>query len=148
MQRIDALGGTIDGPYGDTKRPLMKSISSGASKFSFHICGRAVDLNQGNPRYVVVREPQGSRLWWRIYCKTPQGQRLDLTAEIEREGLFERIPAQNGWEQDARKKEWWHFQWVPGKQKTFQDECELVGITEQQLRAFGYTYADLDHVPG
>jgi len=150
MSRVNGLGGTIDGPYGDTRRPLMKTISVGASKFSFRICGRAVDLNQGlgNSRYHVVPEPRGERMWWRIFCKTAHGTSFDLTAEIERGGLFERIPAQPGWEQDGRKREWWHFQWVPEKQKTFQDECELIGITEKQLRAAGYQDADLDHVPG
>lgn len=170
---IQGLGGTIDGPYGDTKRPLMQTISTGASKYSFHMCGRAVDLNQGlgYSRYFPVQEGP----YWRIYCKTAdqsgaQGQRLsgitmhnfathaddplpvgyylDLTAQIESLGLFERIAAQKGWEDDTRKSEWWHFQWVPKKQQTFQDECELIGITEAQLRAFGYTDADLDHLPG
>jgi hypothetical protein len=177
MAAIRDIGGTIDGPYGDTERPLMKTISAGASKYSFHMCGRAVDLNQGlgNSRYFPVREPRGSRTYWRIYCQTldqsgaqgeepsaiafhnfathsddplPDGYYVDLTAEIERGGLFERIAAQAGWEHDTRMSEWWHFQWVPEKQQTFQDECELIGIAEQQLRAFGYADADLDHPPG
>ena len=175
--RIKELGGTIDGPYGDTKRPLMKSISTGASKFTFHVCGRAVDLNQGQRRYFIAREPRGEQTFWRIYCRTadqtgaqgrkfdagsasiygfaahrefplPAGYYLDLTAEIERGGLFEPIRAQQGWEQNSRKAEWWHFQWLLQKQVTFQDECELIGITEGQLRAAGYDDADLDHAPG
>jgi hypothetical protein len=175
--RITELGGTIDGPYGDTKRPLMTSISTGASKFTFHVCGRAVDLNQGQKRYFVAREPRGEQTFWRIYCRTadqtgaqgrkfdagsasfygfaahrelplPRGYYLDLTAEIERAGLFEPIHAQQGWEQNSRKAEWWHFEWTPQKQATFQDESELIGITEAQLRASGYTDADLDHPPG
>jgi hypothetical protein len=172
---IRQIGGTIDGPYGDTKRPIMTTISAGASKYSFHICGRAVDLNQGNSAYFVAREPQAAETWWRIYCKTddqsgargqrfagvtihnfytgletalPDGYYLDLTAEIERGGLFERIRAQDGWERDERQCEWWHFQWVPDKQATFQDECELAGIPEAPLRAAGYSNADLDHTPG
>ena len=176
-RRIAEMGGTIDGPYGDTKRPLMAAVCPGASKFSFHICGRAVDLNQGQCRYFGVREPRYGRVFWRVYCRTadqsgaqgtklaagdvrfynfaahreypsPPGYYLDLTAEIERGGLFERIHAQQGWEQDTRKAEWWHFQWVPDKQATFQDECELVGVSEAQLRGCGYTDADLDHPPG
>lgn len=175
--RIKQLGGTIDGPYGDTKRPLMTAISTGASKFSFHVCGRAVDLNQGQKGYFVAREPRADQTFWRIYCRTadqsgaqgrkfdagsatfhgfaahreyplPRGYYLDLTAEIERTGQFEPIHAQQGWEQIARKAEWWHFQWVPEKQATFEDECELIGVTEAQLRASGYTDADLDHAPG
>lgn len=177
MATIGNLGGTIDGPYGDTQRPLMETISTGASKYSFHMCGRAVDLNQGlgNTRYFPACEPQGSRMYWRLYCKTadqsgargakvsgvafhnfathsddplPDGYYIDLTAGIERGGLFERIAAQTGWEHDTRLSEWWHFQWIPEKQQTFQDECELIGTTEQQLRACGYADADLDHAPG
>ena len=176
-ERIRQLGGTIDGPYGDTRRQIARGVGIGASKFSFHISGRAVDLNQGQIRYRVAREPRGSQTLWRIYCWTtdqsgaqgkkfepgsiacygfaargeyprPGGYYLDLTAEIERSGLFERIPAQNGWQQETRRSEWWHFQWVRDKQKTFQDECELVGITEAQLRAAGYADVDLDHPPG
>jgi hypothetical protein len=184
-QKTTQKGGTIAGPYGDTRRPLMKAISVGASKYSFHIVGRAVDLNQtlGDPRgqrYFILRETSGGVTWWRIYCKTddqqgsqgvkvpkgtiqayrfgdgqlyyiPEGYYLDLTAEIEEGGQFERIHAQSGWTASGpgyRKTEWWHFQWAPDKQPTFQDECELVGITEQQLRNAGYTDEDLDHVPG
>jgi hypothetical protein len=175
--RMRGLGGTIDGPYGDMKRPLMTAVSTGASKFSFHVCGRAVDLNQGQKRYFVAREPQDRQTWWRIYCRTgdqtgaqgrkfakgevscyafashreyplPAGYYLDLTAEIEQGGLFERIHAQDGWEKQAAKAEWWHFQWKPDKQATFQDECELIGVTEADLRAAAYTDADLDHPPG
>ena len=179
MARIRELGGTIDGPYGDTKRPFLKTIPTGASKFSFHMCGRAVDLNQGlgNSRYYVAREPLGARIAWRIYCKTanqtgaqgemleagrvlchnfathqefpiPAAYYLNLTKEIEKDDNFEHICAQTGWEQATPKSEWWHFQWVPDKQKTFQDECELIGIAEKQLRASGYGDADLDHPPG
>ncbi len=177
MSEVQGMGGTIGGPYGDTQRPLMQTISAGASKYSFHMCGRAVDLNQGlaYSRYFPARDPQGSRMYWRIYCKTadqsgaqgaklsgavtynflahsddplPDGYYFDLTAEIERGGLFERIAAQTGWDRDTRLSEWWHFQWVPEKQQTFQDECEMIGTTGQELRAFGYADADLDHAPG
>jgi hypothetical protein len=177
MTKIQELGGTIEGPYGDTKRPLMTTISDGASKYSFHIPGRAVDLNQGNQRYFVVCDPQETQMWWRLLCKTAdqtgaQGQKfeagsvachsfwthqdapiaagyyLDLTQEIQSGGEFERICAQSGWERDSRQAEWWHFQWVAAKQATFQDECELVGITETELRAAGYADGDLDHAPG
>ena len=175
LPKIAALGGSISGPYGDTRRPLMKTISPGASKFSFHICGRAVDLNQANASYFPSRETQASRTLWRIWCRCadqtgaqgarltgierydfathtdaplPAGYYFDLTAAIENGGLFERIPAQSGWEREYRASEWWHFEWVPEKQKTFQDECELIGITERQLRDGGYSDADLDHPPG
>jgi len=183
--RIRSLGGTIDGPYGDTKRPLMKTIKVGASKYSFHYVGRAVDLNQslGNARgqrYFIVQETVANRTYWRLFCKTtdqtgkqgtkiakatktayrfgdgasyqiPEGYYIDLTAEIERGGSFERIAAQTGWGPSGgayNKSEWWHFQYVPQKEATFQDECELIGITEKTLRDIGYTDADLEHAPG
>ena len=175
IPKMEALGGSIAGPYGDTKRPLMKTISPGASKFSFHICGRAIDLNQGNRSYFPSRETRGSKTLWRIWCRCAdqtgaQGSRVngveyhnfithadvplpdayyfDLTSAVESEGLFERIPAQNGWQREYQASEWWHFQWVPDKQKTFQDECELIGITQQELLDAGYSEADLDHEPG
>jgi hypothetical protein len=175
MPQIELLGGSIAGPYGDTTRPLMKTISPGASKYSFHICGRAVDLNQGNRAYFPSLETQGSQTLWRIWCRCAdqsgaQGSRVsgaesyqflthtavpladgyyfDLTGAIENSGCFERIPAQDGWQREYQASEWWHFQWVPEKQKTFQDECELIGITGQDLRNGGYSDADLDHEPG
>lgn len=175
LPQIAALGGSIAGPYGDTKRPLMKTISPGASKFSFHICGRAVDLNQGNRGYFPSRETQGTQTLWRIWCRCadqsgaqgrrvdsvqfhnfvshadvplPDGYYFDLTAALERGGLFERIPAQSNWPREYQASEWWHYQWVPEKQATFQDECELIGVTAQQLLQSGYTAADLDHQPG
>jgi hypothetical protein len=175
MPQIEALGGSIAGPYGDTKRPIMTTISPGASKYSFHICGRAVDVNQDDRAYFPSRETQGSQTLWRIWCRCadqsgaqgakvtgvechdfishtdiplPAGYYFDLTSVVENGGFFERIPAQDGWEREYQASEWWHFQWVPDKQKTFQDECELVGITEQQLRDGGYSDADLDHEPG
>ena len=175
MPKIEALGGSIGGPYGDTKRPLMKTISPGASRFSFHICGHAIDLNQAHRSYFPARETQGARTLWRIWCRCldqsgaqgsridgveyynfaehcdaplPAGYYVDLTAAIEESGLFERIPAQNGWQREYQASEWWHFQWVPEKQKTFQDECELIGIGEAELRKAGYSEPDLDHPPG
>jgi hypothetical protein len=185
INKIASLGGTIAGPYGDTKRPLMKTIKVGASKFSFHYVGRAVDLNQAlgggtGQRYYIVKEAVSSDTYWRLYCKTddqtgkqgvkiakgtvtayrfgdgadykiPEAYYIDLTAEIERGGLFERIHAQGGWSASGsgyNKTEWWHFQYVPDKEETFQDECELIGITEKTLRDIGYTDADLDHAPG
>jgi len=185
ITKVAGLGGTIAGPYGDTKRPLMQATKVGASKYSFHAAGRAIDLNQslGNhrgQRYWVAQEQGSGATYWRIYCKTqdqsggqgnqiarhtvqayrfgdgvlywiPEGYYIDLTAEIERSGQFERIHAQTGWGPAGsayNKSEWWHFQWRPDKQATFQDEVELIGVTERQLRDAGYTDADLDHAPG
>jgi hypothetical protein len=175
-------GGTIEGPYGDTMRPLGKAKKAGASSFSFHIVGRAVDLkqeltNRPNRRYYVAKDVTSGASYWRIYCSTqnqdgsqgskfakgkvdywdfvdqkainiPEGHYVDLTDEIEKGGLFERIPAQSGWESTYNRAEWWHFQWKPDKQETFQDECELVGISETALRNAGYSELDMDRKPG
>jgi hypothetical protein len=183
--KIKSIGGTIDGPYGDTLRPLMGTIKVGASKFSFHNAGRAIDLNQSlaNPkgqRYFLVKDPAGADMYWKIYCKTgdqtgkqgtkiakgaldayrfgdgatykiPEGYFIDLTSEIQSGGAFERIHAQSGWGPSGsayNKSEWWHFQWVRDKEATFQDEVELIGVTEEQLRKIGYSDADLEHRPG
>ena len=182
ISSVKGHGGTIEGPYGDTMRALGKAKKAGASSFSFHIVGRAVDLkqeltNRPNRRYYVAKDPTGGVDYWRIYCTTqeqdgsqgakyekgkveywdfvdkknikiPEGYYVDLTSEIEKGGLFERIPAQAGWEGTYNKTEWWHFQWKPDKQETFQDECELVGISEKDLRNAGYSVTDLDHKPG
>jgi hypothetical protein len=72
-----------------------------------------------------------------------------MTAVIESTGKFERIPAQNGWDGVYNKAEWWHFQYKLAKQATFLDEMELIGYTEAQLRAGGWSSDDaLDHAPG
>jgi hypothetical protein len=171
-----ALGGTVEGPYGDSKRGLGKATKVGASSFSFHIVGRAIDLNQAfaNPsgrRYWIARDAESTaRDYWRkdgtqgtlyekggVKCQSfqpnttfdiPKGYYLDLTAELEKDGKFERIPAHGGWDTNYNKTEWWHFQYLPDKQVTFQDECELIGIGELDLKKAGYTVADMDRRPG
>ena len=76
VSMIKSKGGTIDGPYGDTTRPLTYRKSTGGnSLFSFHYTGRAIDLNQGlaggrGQRYFVVKENLEGEVYWRIYCKT------------------------------------------------------------------------------
>jgi hypothetical protein len=183
VAQIKSKGGTIDGPYGDTKRQLKKATKVGASSFSFHIVGRAIDLQQelsDNPgrRYWVTKDVPAGNGWWRIYCKTdkqdgtqgkahakneikywdfverkehslpPDVYFMDLTDEIESGGEFERIHAQGGWATTYNQTEWWHFQYVPDKQETFQDECELVGYSEKALKDAGYSEADMDRRPG
>ncbi|MDP1861330.1 MAG: peptidoglycan-binding domain-containing protein [Gemmatimonadaceae bacterium] len=180
--KIKGLGGTLDGPFGDTKRAIGKAKKDGASSFSFHTVGRAVDLQQAlaggrGQRYYIAKDARSDGQYWRIYCKSdkqdgsqgkkyekdivacwsfwdkkafklPAGHYIDLTAEIESGGKFERIRAHEGWESNTNRSEWWHFQYALDKQTTFQDECELVGITEKQLRDAGYGDADLDRRPG
>ena len=172
-------GGTLAGPYGDTLRGLGHATSTSASSFSFHCCGRAVDINQAfSPKtYAIVKDGTAASMRFRIYCKTDkqdgtqgtkmtkgqvkiwdfidkkeisirEGYYIDLTAEIEGGGMFERIVAHTGWEDAYKQTEWWHYQYTKDKQKTFQDETELIGITEAQLKAAGYSDAELDHAPG
>jgi hypothetical protein len=131
-----------------------------------------------NQRYYILKEDAGGQTFWRIYCKTdkqdgsqgslhrkgtvtcfafhnwsdyklPEGHYIDLTSVIESTGKFERIPAQNGWNGSYNKTEWWHFQYKLDKQPTFLDEMELIGYTEAQLRAAGWSSPQmLDHAPG
>jgi hypothetical protein len=75
VTKVKGLGGTIDAPYGDTKRTPKKTTKAGASSFSFHIAGRAVDIDQNlggppNQRYYIAKETDGVGNVWRIYCKT------------------------------------------------------------------------------
>jgi len=133
----------------------------------------------GNPpdrRYYPVEEPSGGKTWWRVYCKTgrqdgsqgteikkrtlratfsagqeyiPSGYYLDLTELIQSTGEFQRIHAQANWNSAYNKREWWHFQYMADLQPTFLDEMELVGVSEADLRAAGWSSdADLDHTPG
>lgn len=127
-----------------------------------------------NQRYYVCKDLIGGHTYWRIWCKVdagkgspvkakekdfyeffsrkevpmPAGNYIDLTALIEKGGQFERIRAQVGWESSAKKQEWWHFQYGVDKQATIQDEMELIGISEAQLRLAGWLERDLDHAPG
>jgi hypothetical protein len=72
---VRSKGGTLDGPYGDTTRAPHTNTKAGASKYSFHYCGRAVDINQGlgggaHQRYYLQKETSGGQTFWRIFCKT------------------------------------------------------------------------------
>ena len=62
VRLVEQKGGTLEGPYGDVKRGIKKSVGDGASVYSFHCCGRAVDINQtlGNKRYFIVKEMSGN----------------------------------------------------------------------------------------
>lgn len=78
----------------------------------------------------------------------PAANYIDLTGLIEDGGNFERIRAQDGWTENSKKLEWWHFQYCIDKQATIQDELELIGISEAQLFRAGWLIKDLDHAPG
>jgi hypothetical protein len=182
-QKVQAIGGTLAPPYGDTWRPLGRHKKEGASRLSFHFAGRAIDLNQRfsqggrRQRYFLAQDPQRGRMFWRLFCRTvkqdgsqgkrlvagavqcfqpvwnkpyaiPGGYYLDLTEMIAQEGNFERIPARWDWEENYMSTEWWHWQYSRAKQRTFLDECELVGISEARLLAAGYSIEELDRRPG
>ncbi|MEZ5403409.1 MAG: peptidoglycan-binding domain-containing protein [Bryobacteraceae bacterium] len=173
-------GATVDGPYGDTWRPLGFHRKDGTSPRSFHIAGRAIDLNQRlahtpAQRYFPLPRRHGDAVRFQVLCRAarqdgsqgryycagseeswrfgasgypiPGGWYVDLTALLH-EGGFEGIVAQPGWESSYLRSEWWHFQYRHQKQDTFLDECELVGIGEEQLLRAGYAIADMDGQPG
>jgi hypothetical protein len=80
VKDVTAAGGTLDGPYGGSLRGLDyggADKKAGTSDFSFHYCGRAVDIRQefANPpektrRYYVISDPQGGDQYWTLFCKT------------------------------------------------------------------------------
>jgi hypothetical protein len=125
---------------GDTVRGMSeKTEKPGASNFSWHKTGRAIDINQ-NLKWVIVNEPAADGMKFRIYLektKTMIGQSrhertftkeekpdfsvnphgnnvfqktyIDVTETLTDHG-FTRIPAQEGWEHTRDKREWWHYE--------------------------------------
>jgi hypothetical protein len=82
----------------------------------------------------------------------PAGYYLDLTGILETND-FHRIHAQKGWDdrqklKHAKKREWWHFNYIGELRETFLDEMELIGYTEHELSHYGWTQVDLDRSPG
>ena len=75
VTKVDAAGGTLEGPYGDTTRNFSVKAGTGASRHSFHYAGRAVDIQQAlaggrGQRYYIFKDLQGEDMYWRIWCKT------------------------------------------------------------------------------
>ncbi len=72
VKSVTDAGGTLEGPYGDTLRGLAKTSKSGTSSYSFHYCGRAVDINQAfyGKRYFAKKDVVGTDTFWNLYCKT------------------------------------------------------------------------------
>ena len=63
---------------GSTWRPMNHTPREGQSRRSYHVAGRAIDIDQtsyslGGDRIVFVREDIGYRTFWRVYLK-PQAQ--------------------------------------------------------------------------
>ena len=75
VQLATQKGAVLEGPYGDTTRVLQKMTKAGTSRYSFHYCGRAVDINQAlgggkGQKYFIAKETDAQDTYWRIYCKT------------------------------------------------------------------------------
>jgi hypothetical protein len=103
-----AQGATLAAPYGDTLRPLGLAGNRGASRRSMHLCGRAVDLNQGlaqgpGQRYYLTREEARGRTFFRILCRAgrqdgSQGKRYRRGAvACWRSGAHDELPLPEGW---------------------------------------------------
>lgn len=57
---------------GDSWRPMNHTPRPGQGRISWHVCGRAIDINQGflnNGRIELVREDIGGVTYWRVYIK-------------------------------------------------------------------------------
>jgi len=88
--QADKQGATLRGEYGDSARAVRPTDKVGASRYSFHYAGRAVDIPQqytlsANHRYFITSEPNGANQFWRLYCKTElqdgsQGEKIDKGA--------------------------------------------------------------------
>jgi hypothetical protein len=78
----------------------------------------------------------------------PEAYYVDITNILNKNG-FARIKSHSNWKINSKGLEWWHFHYEKDLQKTFQDEMELVGYSEEVLRNNGWkTDAQLDHKPG
>jgi hypothetical protein len=130
----------------DTVRGMAeKTGKQGASNFSWHKTGRAIDIKQGH-KWVIVKEPAADGMKFRIYLEktsttpgpydrtfakgdktdfqnNPYGNKVhgktfvDVTEILTGHG-FSRIPAQAGWGNKGpsyNKQEWWHYEKRDGK---------------------------------
>lgn len=123
---------------GDTVREMgSKTSKVGASNFSWHKTGRAIDINQGH-KWVILKEPADDGMRFRLFLEktattpgardrkftkeekpdfhhNPFGKKvyektfIDVTQILFDMG-FNRIPAQTGWEKSYNKREWWHYE--------------------------------------
>jgi hypothetical protein len=113
-----------------------KTTKPGASNFSWHKTGRAIDINQ-NHRWLITKEPGADGMRFRLYLEQAEGDAgpgttfrkednpaflsnpygnkvygksfVDVTQALEEHG-FSRISAQAGWERAYDKREWWHYE--------------------------------------
>ncbi len=57
---------------GDSWRPMNHTPRPGQGRISWHVCGRAVDINQGflrDGRIELVKEEVGGVVFWRVYIR-------------------------------------------------------------------------------
>jgi len=60
---------------GDSWRPMNHTPRPGQGRISWHVCGRAVDINQGylsNKQIELVREDIGGVTYWRVFIKAKE----------------------------------------------------------------------------
>jgi TolB protein len=60
---------------GDSSRPMNYTPRPGQGRISWHVCGRAVDINQGflsSKQLELVREDIGGVTYWRVYIKAKE----------------------------------------------------------------------------
>ena len=63
---------------GDSWRTMNHTPRPGQGRISWHVCGRAVDINQGflsNGQIELVREDIGGVTYWRVYIKANDTRR-------------------------------------------------------------------------
>ncbi len=60
---------------GDSWRPMNHTPRPGQGRISWHVCGRAIDINQGfltNKQIELVREDIGGVTYWRVFIKAKE----------------------------------------------------------------------------
>lgn len=70
-----ATGWDYLGILGDSWRPMNHTPRPGQGRISWHVCGRAVDINQSflrEGRLELVREDVGGVTYWRVFIKTAE----------------------------------------------------------------------------
>lgn len=70
---LDASGWDYLSVLGDSWRPMNHTPRPGQGRISWHVCGRAVDVNQSfmrDGRLELVREDVGGVTYWRVFIKT------------------------------------------------------------------------------
>ncbi len=69
---LDKTGWDYFTILGDSYRPMQHTPRPGQGRISWHVCGRAVDINQGflrDDRIELVREDIGGVTYWRVYIQ-------------------------------------------------------------------------------